>query len=105
TRLSKAPTTTHRIRPLWRYWRLLRAESGRFCGYNSALEFFETRKASKMNQGANGIVTFQGDIATKTLKRNAGSERLHRFAREVEALRRAREAGVPNVVELFEASR
>ncbi len=54
-------------------------------------------------QGANGIVTFNGDRATKTLKKHTSQLGLQRFAIEVEALRRAQEAGVQNIVELISA--
>lgn len=57
-----------------------------------------------MKQGANGVVRFDGNVATKTLKiEGRGRERVQRFATEVEALRRAREAGISNVVELLDA--
>ena len=56
-----------------------------------------------MRQGANGTVRYDGNVATKTLKETRSPERLERFRREVEALRRARAAGIPNIVELLDA--
>lgn len=56
----------------------------------------------EQKQGANGIVTFKGNIAIKTLS-SRNRERVSRFSIEVEALRRARDAGIPNVVELLDA--
>ncbi len=54
-----------------------------------------------MKAGANGVVTFSGNIATKTLKtRKKDSERFRRFVVEVDALKRAAEAGIQNIVEL-----
>jgi serine/threonine protein kinase len=54
-----------------------------------------------MKRGGNGIVTFDGDIATKTLD-SRGREKVERFKREVEVLRAAQSSRIQNVVELLE---
>lgn len=53
-------------------------------------------------KGANGIVKFEGNVATKVLSRS-NPEGIRRFSIEVEAIRRARQAGISNVVELLDA--